>query len=134
MKKRYGRAKGGPLATFKTAARKIEKMIDELATGGGELHHPALAVFQAINKLEDRTNKPEIRGDDVIRGEAWAIVSDLRNRTRLAEEAGREARKAIRSGQIAAIGEQVLEERAAMTPGERALWNYQQELKLMRGR
>ena len=57
-------AKRPELKTFASAAKKIEKMIASLEAGGDPDRaalKEAHAVSMAINKLDDRTNKPEIR-------------------------------------------------------------------------
>jgi hypothetical protein len=132
LRRRYGRAAGAkdPMAAFRTAARKIERAIVTLADGGVRDSRP---VFAAINRLGDRSNKPEIRGDDVLRTEAWAIESDLRKRASAAQEAGVLARQALRREEIAAITAAERERIANMSPSERATHAYQQELKIMRG-
>lgn len=138
LRRRYGRASArDPMSAFRTAARKIEKAIAALEAGGdinarwSEENH---AVAVAINRLEDRANKPEIRGDDRLREEAWAIASSLRQRRQAAEESGWQARQGLVSAEMRGIKERERERIANMSPSERALYNYQQELKLTRGR
>jgi hypothetical protein len=120
--------------TFRAAARKIERMIADVAKGGDinqSFDKTTAPVWKAINKLDDRTSKPEIRGDDAIREEAWGIVSALRVKMREAQEVGFEATQAARRGAIQGITDKARERRAAMDP---ALRQYEDELKLLRGK
>lgn len=134
LRRRYGRARaaGGPMGNFRTAARKVERMIEELRVGGGDLNEPfhdaSYRVAQAINKLEDRCTKPEIRGDDALRDEAWATCSRLRAAKREADEIGLKARQDRRSQEIAKIRERERERFDNMSPREREAYYYQQEL------
>jgi hypothetical protein len=97
-----------PAEAFRAAARKVERAIAHLAAGGSvaagdmsaHFHEDARKVSDAINRLDDRTNKPEIRGDDAVREEAWAVVSDLRKRKIAADAAGFEAAQAARTAEI----------------------------------
>lgn len=135
LRRRYGRAAvKGPLAAFHTAARKVERMIADFAEGG-DLDTPigtiGLKISEAINRLDDRTSKPEIRGDDALREEAWAVVRALRAKKQAAEEAAYGARQRRRGEEIAGIRERERAERAAMDPAFR---QYQDELKLRGGR
>jgi hypothetical protein len=131
LRRRYGRAEAkGPMASFRTAARKVEKMIADFAAGGNKNE---TGIINAINKLDDRTNKAEIRGDDAIRAEAWATVSAVRAQWIAAQDTGRSARSAMYHAETAALKDKERERIANMSPGERATWQYQQELKLLRG-
>lgn len=113
------------MGSFRTAARRIEKQIAQVAAG--ELDE--MAAFNAIDRLEDRANKADIRGDDVARTEAWAIADGLRARTREARELGGSARQARWAAETRAIKDAQREERAAMDPALRA---YQDELRRTR--
>lgn len=132
LRRRYGHASA---ASFKTATRKIEKMIIAIETGATEGSHDDALVFTAINKLEDRVYKTwRETGDDSQRTVQDAEVSALRARMRAAVDVGYQARQARRHGEIQAIKTTERERLANMSPSERALYNYQQELKLSRGR
>lgn len=119
------------MKAFRTAAKKVEKQIAEVAAGAGangDAREVERAVWDAINRLEDRTSKPEIRGDEVLREEAWATTKRLREEMRTAAEVGFTARQNIRHGQIQGIRDAERERIENMTPHERATYNYQQEL------
>jgi len=121
---------------YRAQARKIERAIATLAAGGDDTtrQHSADAriVFDMINKLGERANKPEIRGDDTLREEAWAIETDLRKHARAADEAGFHARQSLRQGEISALKTAERERITNMSPFERETYNYQQDLKLRR--
>ena len=122
-----------PIVAFMQQARKIEKMIAAIASGETE-HEDIPKVSKAINALDDKTNKPEIRGDEEIRTKAWEVISRLRRMKAEAEETGFHARRARRDAEIAGITEKERERKANMTPRERETYNYQQELKRTFGR
>jgi len=125
------------MQAFHTAARKIERMITDIASGGAinqSFYDQVGVVWKAINKLDDRTNKVEIRADETLRDEAWAKVKELRAKMREAEEAGFHASQAARRGEVQSIKDRERDRIANMNPSERALYNYQQELKIMRGK
>ena len=125
------KAAKGPLTAFRAAAKKVERMIAELEAGGDyRASYDALPTFRAINKLEDRANKPEIRGDDAIREEAWAIVKELRQRTRDAEPIGRAAIQRARDSELGAIKQREADRVLSLSPADR---QYQKELSLLRG-
>src|SRR5580658_4222538 len=101
LRRRYGRASArDPMTAFKAAARKIGTAIAHLEQGGDiastSWTREVATVFNTINKLDDRANRPEIRGDDKLREEAWEIVRGFRERTRAAEPIGFELRKTRR--------------------------------------
>lgn len=135
LRRRYGRAAAkGPLAAFYTAARKVERMIADLAEGGdldADLSSQSLKVSEAINRLDDRTSKPEIRGDEALREEAWKVVRRLREAKNAAVDQASVARHRRRNEQIAGIRERERAARDAMDP---ALRQYMDELKLRGGR
>lgn len=137
LRRRYGRAKG-PMDNFRTAARKIEKMIVEFKRTGGDTTEPFLAslrrLHDAANKLYDRLGKPEIRGEPTLSEEAWSTVTRLKQEIRDAEPIAFQARQGKYHGEINALKEREHERIASMSPHERATYNYQQELKLTRGR
>jgi len=119
-------AEPSPMPKFRAAARKIERSIARYAEGGDREEREALS--RAINRLDDRTNKPEIRGVEAYREEA---VKKLRASLEPAEEAAHKARQAGRLRENEALEEKERARRAAMDPALRA---YQDELLLMRGR
>jgi hypothetical protein len=132
LRRRYGHAGAGPI---RTAARKIERMIADVEAGHTEGSADDAKVFNAINKLEDRVYKNwRASGDDAVRAEEDALVSSLRTRMRAAVPTGFEARQARRHGEIRAITERERDRIANMTPSQRAHYQYEQELKLTRGR
>jgi hypothetical protein len=117
------------------AARRIGKMIDA-HNAGDDIDNYAEAehrIFVAINRLEDRRNKADIRGDDVLRNEADLVIHALRERARASVETSFEARRKIRNAEIAAIQERERDRIDLMSPRERETYNYQQELKISRG-
>ena len=85
---------------FVAAHRKIERMILEHAKG--EEHENQMKIFKAINRLEDSTNGPELRGSPENEGR-WEACKALRVATRAAEEAAYAARQAGRSAEIARL-------------------------------
>ena len=138
LRRRYGHAGAkDPMKAFWTAAKKVEKSIAEVAAGAGAdggYQELEAAVWKAINRLDDRTAAPEIRGDDAIREKAWAEVSRLREAMRAASETGREARIAIRNGQIRDLRAADAQRIENMSPRERETYYYQQELAKDRAR
>ena len=121
------------MASYRTAARKIERAIDEFRATGGE-YETFTTINRQIIKLEDRANKPEIRGDVEAREEAWAITKALRERNRAAEGPAAEARQAARHREIADIKEREREERAAFDKKNPGLRQYLDERKLAASR
>lgn len=83
------------LRKFNAAARKIEKAIDDLASGNGD--EPA--VWRAIERLDARTRLPEIRGNALVNDQTYAIVSDLRARAAAAAVRGAEKRRERRDAE-----------------------------------
>ena len=131
LRRRYGRAGADPL---RSAVRKIQKMIADVESGNTEGSRDDAKVFEAINKLEDRIYKNwREHGNDDRRETEYVIAKGLRRRMREAVDIGHEARQARRHGEIRAILEGEREKLANMSSSERALYNYQQELKLTRG-
>jgi hypothetical protein len=143
LSRRYGRAGAkSPMDAFRAAARKIEKQIAWLAAGGsagagnleGRFSEDSSSVFKAINRLDDRASKPEIRGDDAVRDEAYGIVTALRQRARDAEPVGFEASQAARMGEISRIKEAERDRRAEEYARDPAGAQYRHELELLRGK
>lgn len=106
---------------FEKAAAKIDKMIVALAEGAGD--EAALGV--AIERLDDRASKPEIRGR-VDRELFFDRVSEIRRARTDAREIGRAARQAQR--EIEARTLRQAEREARPVPG-----TYLHELALLRG-
>jgi len=130
LRRRYGHASGG----VKASARTIERRIAEIEAGQSEGSHDDVKVFNSINKLEDRIYKTwRSTGDDAARAEGEAVAQALRARMRAAVDTGFHARQARRNAEIRGITERERERIANMSSSERALYNYQQELKLTRG-
>jgi hypothetical protein len=126
-------AKSPEMKPFVSGAKRIEKMISAIEAGGditGDWSKENYAVMQAINKLDSKSNKAEIRGDESLREQADALVSSLRARRRQAEEVGFEARQSLRHAEIRGLREKEYDRIANMTPSQRITYNYQQELKL----
>jgi hypothetical protein len=126
-------ARSPELKTFASAAKKIEKMIASLEAGGDpdeQLSKEAYAVSMAINKLDDRTNKAEIRGDDVLREQAWSVVKALRVRKQAAEDLGLEAKRGLRQRQVDALRDKERARIEGMSHGQRMVHDYQRELDL----
>ena len=122
------------MKAYRTAARKIERMIADVESGNTEGSADDVKVFDAINRLEDRVYKSwREHGDDARRESEYAEVKLLREKMRAAADAGYHARQSRRYAEIRASREGEHARIANMTPSERALYNYQQELKLMRG-
>jgi hypothetical protein len=133
LARRYGRSQGGPMTSFRAAARKIEKMIAEVEAGQTDTGSDDTKVFNAINRLEDKAYKDWRKsGDDEAKKESESIAKALRERMRSAVDIGFQARQARRSGEIKAIKEAEFDRIANMTYDQRALYQYQQELKLRR--
>ena len=121
--------------SFRRAAQNTRRAISTLALGGdlaGDFSKEKLAVARMIDKLEDRSNKPEIRGDDALRAEAWDTTRRLRAEMIEAYEVGQDARIAARYAQLAEMKEADRARIASMTPFERETYNYQQSLKARR--
>ena len=137
LRRRYGRAAGDPMKAFQAAVRKIERMIADVAAGTNTTSSARdieMPVFNAINKLDDRVYKAwRSHGNDALREEGYEVVKALRAKMRAAVDVGFEARQSNRRGEIKVITEKERERIANMNPSERALYNYQQELKLTRG-
>ena len=130
LRRRHGRAKA---SAFTTAARKVERLIADIEAGHTE-HDADSRAFTAINKLEDRAYADwRKHGEDARREAEYATAKALRERMRAAVDIGYEARRARRSREIAEITAKERERLSNMTPSERALHQYQQELKLTRG-
>jgi hypothetical protein len=126
-------AKSPELKGFAAAARKIEKMIVNLEAGGDpheQVSKEAYAVSMAINRLDDRTSKPEIRGNDALREQAWAVVSALRARRTTAEAVGFEAKKSLRQREIDGLRDKERARIEGMSHGQRMVHDYQRELDL----
>lgn len=107
---------------FEAAAAKIDKMIVELAGGGGDENE----LSRAIERLQDRISKPEIRG----RGDRAVFfdrVGELREARAEAREIGRLARQAQYEIEARALRQA---ERAARP----VAGTYEHELALMRSR
>jgi hypothetical protein len=101
-------AKSPEMKPFVSGAKRIEKMISAIEAGGditGDWSKENYAVMQAINKLDSKSNKAEIRGDESLREQADALVSSLRARRRQAEEVGFEARQSLRHAEIRGLRE-----------------------------
>lgn len=131
LRRRHGRAKA---SAFQTSMRKIERMIAEVEAGNTDGRSDDTRIFTAINRLEDRAYKSwREHGDDARREAEYAALRPLRERMRAAVDIGYAARQARRAGEIRASREGERERLANMTPSERGLYNYQQELKLTRG-
>lgn len=77
------------MKAFEAAARKLDRAILQIASGEEGVKFP----FEA---LQNRRNKPEIRGDDAARAAADARISDIRARWIEAKELGRVARSEAR--------------------------------------
>ncbi len=96
--------KGNPTtaldAKFMAAARKIERAIAEHAKGGEREDEPAL--YKAIDRLDSRANKPELRGSPE-RDQYYDICSNLRGSVAPAKEAAQLARAAGRNAEIARL-------------------------------
>lgn len=108
---------------FESAAAKIEMMIADLAAGGDQ--DDQLAVYRAIDRLDDRASKPEIRGR-TDRDVFFERASYLRRSVSPAAEQGYQNRRAQREIEAKALRQA---ERAALPePG-----SYLHELTLMRG-
>ncbi len=88
-------------AKFMAAARKIERAIAAHAKEGGE-HEDTRALYKAIDRLDDRASKPELRGSPE-RDQYLDICSDLRRSVRPAEEAAQVVRTANRQAEIARL-------------------------------
>lgn len=93
---------------FRVAARKVDKLIDVVADGGSSDDHRAvqdeiLAVYRAIDRLYDRANKAEIRGEPALAIDAQGMIDALRVRMTVAKEAGAEARRKRRGEEIARL-------------------------------
>ncbi len=107
---------------FEAAAAKIDKMIVLLAEGAENESE----LFRAIERLDDRTSKPEIRGRS-DREVFFDRVSELRRARMDAREEGRMARQAQR--EIEARSLRQAERAARPMPG-----TYEHEMALLRGR
>ncbi len=130
-------AKRPEMKPFVSGAKRIEKAIAAVEAGGdinGDWSKENYAIMQAINKLDEKSNEPEIRGDDVLREQANALVTSLRARRRQAEEVGFEARQSLRQREIDSLRTAERDRILDMIPFERETYNYQQELKLRRSR
>lgn len=110
------------MKAFRTAARKVEKLIAAKAAG----ERNDAEVYRAIDKLYSRANKAEIRGHGLAAEEAEGLIDQLRQASRLAEEAGYAARRNANDAEIARLKEKERDARARMDPALRA---YQDELK-----
>lgn len=109
------------MKAFHIAARKVAGMIAKAAHGEYESHDEKMKLFAAINKLDDRANKAEIRGDDNAREKAWAEVSHLRASVRPALDEGERVRREYREGESARIKEEMRQEWANLDPYQREL-------------
>jgi hypothetical protein len=127
---------GSAMKAFRTAARMIERKVDEyVRTGGGDDYQAVRAALaKQINRLDDRTNQPEIRGSDAAREEAWATVSRIRGKLRDGEDAAYRARVEGRHADIAGLKERERERIRNMSPSEYETYRYQQEIKARRSR
>jgi hypothetical protein len=115
------------MKSYHAAARKIVRMMRDLATGSENLPE----IHRALDKLGSSARKPEIRGDSEANEAAYAIEKELRRIKTEAEEAGRLARRAANDAEIARLKQAERDARARMDPALRA---YQDELTLMSGR
>ena len=101
---------------FLTAARKVERLIADL-TAGSETERE---INASIERLYDRANKPEIRGDETVRDRCYARIDALRTACRDARDAGYRARMAAREAQLRQLKSE-----------EPRLTGYEKELRLM---
>jgi hypothetical protein len=97
------------MRTFRSAAKRVGKLLDQVAAGDKDLE---LKTISALNSLDSKALKPEIRGYAAAREEADNIISGLRRRFGPACEAGAAARQAARDVEIARLNEVIREQRA----------------------
>lgn len=105
------------LQLLRTAAKKIEKMIDQLAKGSGDLQK----VRRAIDNLHGRVDK---RGID--RESAYAIIEPLSAKANAAADAGDKERQAARERESSDAARKHSEQQRAMS-------SYDKELAMMSG-
>jgi len=113
------------MKAFHLAARKVAGMIAKAAHGEYDSREAEQKVYKAVNNLDDRANKPEIRGDDNAREKAWAEAAHLRASVRPALDEGMRVRHESRGEEI---DRHELEKRMAWNK----LSSYEKELRLMR--
>jgi hypothetical protein len=115
------------MLAFMKAAKAIEGQIQKLARGelGESARDGARKVFEAINRLDDRAYKPEIRGDAKANDLAYAMSSRLRRDTVVAEERGFEKVRQAREAESTRLRQKIRDE--APRPG-----TYEHELAMMR--
>jgi hypothetical protein len=122
------------MAAFRTAARKIERMIAAVEAGGDlsvSLHKAVMPVFAAIDRLELRVfgARRNIYLPEEAHAEAESIINTLRTRARASDEIGAVARQTARALEDRQSKEREYERRAVLSPAQR---EYEDELKLMR--
>lgn len=119
--------------TFKTAARKLEREIRELESGGNihehrSLDEASLAAARGVDRLYARAAKGEIAGDDASRAACYAECDRLHKLRVECSEKGR----TYRSARLSAAVDVAWERATAARPVGGALAAYQRELALSR--
>ncbi len=100
------------MVAFEKAAKAVQTLLRKLAKGElGSEGDGGLKVRKAINKLEDRAYKAEIRGDDAARDAAERILGDLRSAVSPAREACHAARQAHYASEDARLRQEIRDAR-----------------------
>jgi hypothetical protein len=110
------------MKAFRTAAANVAKQIEQLAQGNGDTRD----VYRAIDRLDARANRPEIRGNAAESEACYALACELRRSAATAAERGAAVRRDRREFQMDRLSAR--EER----PRDAALVAYERELKLAR--
>lgn len=99
---------------YVTAARKLEKLLVEIATHGDDYNRTKTnAAYRAVSKLDERSNKAEIRGNDDVREICWRIQRWFRASVRYSNECRESVLRAQRDIEIARLNAEIREQRIA---------------------
>lgn len=93
----YAAERAKHLRGFEAAARKLDRELVAIEQGDDQKE---TAFRRGLERLHDRRNKPEIRGNDTAREACDARIDELRARLTAAIEIGRIARSAARDEEI----------------------------------
>jgi hypothetical protein len=109
------------------AAKRVSKLIAEVEQGDESVHHKAAS---ARHKLDDMAFKTM---PAPVRDAYYEVGKALGQRLQESSELGRQARQAARTKEMADSRQREADRLANMTYDQRAHWQYEQELKLLKG-